>query len=214
VKFWYISTKLYSVNFQKPIVFRSQVNWKQCADGRQESLIQYYIVAFCCTVLFNKFWGYVAVCVQLYCRWFAVLRLVVAVLHYMFRPTWPSSGVYDVLLLYSWRNLLRCFCFSFLHVVTLCTFSFVFLLCFFVSFVILVFVFAFLPFLVVCRFCAADTHTRIRKLTKEHNRKTNENVHSVTTCKNGQQKQRSRFLQEYKSETSYTPEDGHVGRCM
>jgi hypothetical protein len=27
-----------------------------------------------------------------------VLRLVVAVLHYMFRPTWPSSGVYDVLL--------------------------------------------------------------------------------------------------------------------
>jgi hypothetical protein len=25
-----------------------------------------------------------------------VLSLVVAVLHYMFRPTWPSSGVYDV----------------------------------------------------------------------------------------------------------------------
>jgi hypothetical protein len=25
-----------------------------------------------------------------------VLRLVVAVLHYMFRPTWPSSGVYDI----------------------------------------------------------------------------------------------------------------------
>jgi hypothetical protein len=25
-----------------------------------------------------------------------VLRLVVDVLHYMFRPTWPSSGVYDV----------------------------------------------------------------------------------------------------------------------
>jgi hypothetical protein len=25
-----------------------------------------------------------------------VLRLVVAVLHYMFWPTWPSSGVYDV----------------------------------------------------------------------------------------------------------------------
>jgi hypothetical protein len=28
----------------------------------------------------------------------------------MFRPTWPSSGVYDVSLVYSWRNLLRCFC--------------------------------------------------------------------------------------------------------
>jgi hypothetical protein len=27
-------------------------------------------------------------------------------------------------------------------------------------------------------------------------------------------KQRSRFLQEYKSETSYTPEDGHGGRNM
>jgi hypothetical protein len=29
----------------------------------------YYILASCCTVLFHKFWGYVAVCVQLYCRW-------------------------------------------------------------------------------------------------------------------------------------------------
>jgi hypothetical protein len=42
---------------------------------------------------------------------------------------------------------------------------------------------------------------------------TDENVHSVTTCKKGKQKQRSRFLQEYKSET-YTHEDGHVGRNM
>jgi hypothetical protein len=42
-----------------------------------------YILASCCTVLFNEFWGYVAVCVQLYCRWFTVLRLVVAVLHCM-----------------------------------------------------------------------------------------------------------------------------------
>jgi hypothetical protein len=33
------------------------------------------------------FWGYVAVYVQLYCRCFTVLHLVVAVLHYMFRPT-------------------------------------------------------------------------------------------------------------------------------
>jgi hypothetical protein len=39
-------------------------------------------------------------------------------------------------------------------------------------------------------------------------------VHSVTTCKKRQQEQRSRFLQEYKSKTSYTPEDGHVGRNM
>jgi hypothetical protein len=82
----------------------------------------YYILASFCTVLFNRFWGYVAVCVQLYCRWFTVLHLVVAVLHYMFRPTWLSSGVYDVLLLYSWRNLLRCICCLFLHVVILCAF--------------------------------------------------------------------------------------------
>jgi hypothetical protein len=46
------------------------------------------------------------------------------------------------------------------------------------------------------------------------NEKTNENVNSVTTCKKGQQKQQSKFLQEYKSKTSYTPEDGHVGRNM
>jgi hypothetical protein len=42
------------------------------------------------------FAGYVTVCVQLYCRWFTVLRLVVAVLHYMFRPTWSSSGVENI----------------------------------------------------------------------------------------------------------------------
>jgi hypothetical protein len=82
-----------------------------------------------------------------------VLRLVVAVLHHMFRCTWPSSGVYDVSLLYSWRNPFRCFCCLFLHVVILCTFSFVFFCCVFVSFLILVRVFAFLPFLVVCRIC-------------------------------------------------------------
>jgi hypothetical protein len=120
------------------------------------------------------FWGYVAVCVQLYCRWFTVLHLVVAVLHYMFRPTWPSSGVYDVSLSYSWRKLLCCLCCLFLHVFILCTFPFVF----FVNFLILVCVFACLPFLVVCRFCVAS------------------------------------FLQEYKSKTSYTREDGHVCRNM
>jgi hypothetical protein len=81
--------------------------------------------------VFNKFRDYVAVCVQLYCKWLTVLRLVVAVLHYMFRPTWPSSGVYDVVLLYSWRNLLSCFCCPFLNVVTLYTFSCVFFCCVF-----------------------------------------------------------------------------------
>jgi hypothetical protein len=39
------------------------------------------------------FAGYVAVCVQLYCRCFTVLHLVGAVFQYIFRPTWPSSGV-------------------------------------------------------------------------------------------------------------------------
>jgi hypothetical protein len=48
----------------------------------------------------DEFWGYVAVCVQLYCRYFTVLHLVVAVLHYMFRPTWPSSGVLVVAVLH------------------------------------------------------------------------------------------------------------------
>jgi hypothetical protein len=59
-----------------------------------------------------------------------------------------------------------------------------------------------------------NTHTRIRKLTKTQQKNTNEKLHSITTCKKGQQKQRSRFLQEYKSETSYTLEDGHVGQNM
>jgi hypothetical protein len=49
---------------------------------------------------------------------------------------------------------------------------------------------------------------------KTQQKNTNENVHSVATCKKGQQKQRRRFLQEYKSETSYTHEDGHVVRNM
>jgi hypothetical protein len=67
----------------------------------------------------------------------------------MFRPTWPSSGVYDVSLFipegicfaafvargYTMQFLICVFC------------------CVFVRFLILVCVFAFLPFLVVCRFC-------------------------------------------------------------
>jgi hypothetical protein len=61
----------------------------------------------------------------------------------------------------------------------------------------------------------ASTHTRTRKLMEKNTTKdTNGNVQSITTCKKIQQKQRSRFLQEYKSKTSYTPEDGHVGQNM
>jgi hypothetical protein len=56
----------------------------------------------------------------------------------------------------------------------------------------------------------AGKHAHKNQETNEKN--PNENVHSVTTCNKGQQKQRSKFLQEYKSETSYTLEDGHVGR--
>jgi hypothetical protein len=58
------------------------------------------------------------------------------------------------------------------------------------------------------------THKNQETNEKTQQKNTNENVHSVTTCKKGQQKQRSRFFQEYKSETSYTLEDGHVGRNM
>jgi hypothetical protein len=117
---------------------------------------------------FKKFWGYVAVCVQLYCRWFAVLRLVVAVLHYMFRLTWPSSSVYDVILLYSWRNLLRCF------VALSCTWLYYarFHLCFSVSFLILVCVFACLPFLVVCRNVRQRTIYNKAARRRRHNLKT------------------------------------------
>jgi hypothetical protein len=56
----------------------------------------------------------------------------------------------------------------------------------------------------------AHKNQETNEKTQQEN--TNENEHSVTTCKKEQQKQRSRFLQEYKSKTSYTPEDGHVGR--
>jgi Tfp pilus assembly protein PilN len=57
-------------------------------------------------------------------------------------------------------------------------------------------------------------HKNQKTNEKTQQKNTNENVHSVTTCKKGQQKQQSRFLQEYKSRTSYTPDDGHVGRNM
>jgi hypothetical protein len=67
-----------------------------------------------------------------------------------------------------------------------CTFSFVFFCCVFS--LVLWFLCACLPACLACR-------------------KT-----QMKTCKKGQQKQRSRFLQEYKSKTSYTPEDGHVDR--
>jgi hypothetical protein len=54
----------------------------------------------------------------------------------------------------------------------------------------------------------AGKHTHKNQKTNEKN--TTEK--QMKTCKKGQQKQRSRFLQEYKSKTSYTLEDGHVGQ--
>jgi hypothetical protein len=53
----------------------------------------------------------------------------------------------------------------------------------------------------------ASTHTRTRTLTKKKKRQ-------METCKKIEQKQRSRFLQEYKRKASYTTEDGHVGQNM
>jgi hypothetical protein len=49
--------------------------------------------------------------------------------HYMFRPTWPSSGVYDISL-FILKESVSLLLLPLLHVVILCTFSFVFLLCF------------------------------------------------------------------------------------
>jgi hypothetical protein len=57
-------------------------------------------------------------------------------------------------------------------------------------------------------------HKNQKNNEKTQQKNTNENVQSITTCKKRQQKQRSRFLQEYKSETLYTLEDGRVGRNM
>jgi hypothetical protein len=57
----------------------------------------------------NRFWGYVSVCVQLYCRCFTVLHLVVAVLHYMLRPTWPSSSLYDLFIYFYYQSELSTF---------------------------------------------------------------------------------------------------------
>jgi hypothetical protein len=77
-----------------------------------------------------RFWGYFAVCVQLYCKCFTVLHLVVAILHYMFRPTWPSSSV-----LMFYFHIAEEICFAvfclFFHVVILCAFPFVFFCCVF-----------------------------------------------------------------------------------
>jgi hypothetical protein len=63
----------------------------------------------------------------------------------------------------------------------------------------------------------ANTHTNQKingKTTTTTTTTTNGKVQSIITCKKRQQKQRSRFLQEYKSKTSYTLEDGHVFRNM
>jgi hypothetical protein len=98
----------------------------------------------------TRIWGYVAVCVQLYCRCFTVLRLVVAVLHYTFRSTWPSSMCVWCFTFIFLKESVSLFLMPFLargytlHV-SIC----VFLLCFFpVNFLILVCVFVCLLFLV------------------------------------------------------------------
>jgi hypothetical protein len=50
----------------------------------------------------------------------------------------------------------------------------------------------------------AGKHTHKNQKTNEKNttENTNGNVHNITTCKKRQQKQRSRFLQKYKSKIS------------
>jgi hypothetical protein len=65
------------------------------------------------------FSDYVALCVQLYCRCFTVLHLVVTVYTTCFGLHGHLHVCRVFFLLYPWRNLLRWFC---LHVVTLCTF--------------------------------------------------------------------------------------------
>jgi hypothetical protein len=62
--------------------------------------------------------------------------------------------------------------------------------------------------------CVWPTDNKKRQAGK-HARKNQETNEKTTKNTNGnvQQKQRSSFLQEYKSKT-YTPEDGHVGRNM
>jgi hypothetical protein len=84
------------------------------------------------------FAGYVAVCVQLYCRCFLVLHLVVTVYTTCFGLHGHLQVCRIFLLSYSWRNLLRWVFFClFLHVVTLCTFPVVFfVLFFFVNFAV------------------------------------------------------------------------------
>jgi hypothetical protein len=84
----------------------------------------------------------------------------------MFRPTWPSSGVYDVSLFYIPEGI----CFA-PFVAFSCTWlyyaRFHFFLCVFVSFLILVCVFAFLPLLVVCRICATKAAKQIQAQHQE-----------------------------------------------
>jgi hypothetical protein len=57
--------------------------------------------------------------------------LVFTDFHCMFRPTWPSSGVWGIL--FSYASMIVLFFFSFFHVVTHFTFPFVFFLCCFPS---------------------------------------------------------------------------------
>jgi hypothetical protein len=68
--------------------------------------------------------------------------------------------------------------------------------------------------LMLCPCHSIHAHKNQKTNEKTQQKNTNRNVQSITTCKKGQQKQRSRFLQEYKSKTSYILEDGHIGRNM
>jgi hypothetical protein len=96
------------------------------------------------------FAGYVAVCVQLYCRFFTVLHLVVTVYTTCFDLHGHLQVCRVFFLLYSLRNLLRWFC---LHVVTLCAFH----LCFPVLFSLF---FCFLRVsLFACLLWQANKHT-------------------------------------------------------
>jgi hypothetical protein len=75
----------------------------------------------------------------------------------MFRPTWPSSGVYDILL-FNPEGI----CFAVFVAFVACCYIMQFLICvcFSVNFHILVCVFGFLlPFLVVKIICILFTHS-------------------------------------------------------
>jgi hypothetical protein len=58
-----------------------------------------------------------------------------------------------------------------------------------------------------------DTHARNSKINEEKQNKKHKWKHAKRNHVQ-EKNQQSRFLQEYESKISYTPEDGHVGRNM